>query len=946
MNSLVNSNFNRTYNPSGRQNALSDIKRLLTSRDTEAQNKACGYLIEVIGRYNRNSNEGARLVEYLLDNDITVFLCEAVSNLDFSLFRSILSCVRLLWRDRRFFSEEHAAQAMAAVLRALAHYAGSGSHAAVDACLHFLCDLLTGVSTYKTTSPLSHQSAYSAIQLLACLNALAPRITSNPNTILSSSLVLHALLSYQPDNAVVKADTGTALVEIVNQWFTLLMGALNHSTLVGDETKSGMFLVVTCHLGIDVLGLTKLLQHGKQRAGFVEAILTDDQEISVLKKCASEMKNCIHRVMCELVTFTKDNHNQIPTEEYGVFLKFLLSFLNDNENAEILTDFCDVLFSKGYLTLLPQAQIIRQDMTVRKVSTLVLGEMLKALSEKYLNANDARDRGTCARDIHMGLVELQNGIEKPQSIGQQLQRSQPYSLLIYIYFYCQSSENPEEATSTLLPYLVEHILRLPRTFSPPVYIVKALWLVFAMSTISNGSLESLEERVYLEKATDRLMSMLEPEPSVHYTHHPAMLLWAFTSLRIPNIVRIQVLSQWLKLENSIPEDLTNEPMVWELLLNILIHNKDQNTVSNCMKVLQDCVDDGDENSEEKFAMFVWSALPNVLSKALIDDFEIDINTCYLLELATKVLPKEIDQAICLKVAVLITTIFSKNKDSIIDVGSKYHYEHVSMNLCLYLLGLSNNQNDNRVLLIYMNRPGFLQCVLAATNSSDDSVACAALQLLTYVVHYFTKHHYQPNAILQIQTHLVIKSLRQDSTNERGASLLQLVYMVLNSGANTPLVLSYDLDVQPSVMQQCTALRALMFRIQLMLCCRESKSQTLAGWKTLSSIFRNAIMAKNDPNLVAILTSQPWTHTLVQFQLTQSITEEFLTFVQNWLTLLKITVKKSQDVKKRQLSKHSLVIRTLMLLKKHLVVDEDMKELKEKTLAVAWDIMDISGVRLN
>lgn len=90
MYSLVNSNFNRTYNPSGRQNALSDIKRLLTSRDTEAQNKACGYLIEVIGRYGKTSLEGTRLVEYLLDNDITVFLCEATSNLDFSLFRLVM----------------------------------------------------------------------------------------------------------------------------------------------------------------------------------------------------------------------------------------------------------------------------------------------------------------------------------------------------------------------------------------------------------------------------------------------------------------------------------------------------------------------------------------------------------------------------------------------------------------------------------------------------------------------------------------------------------------------------------------------------------------------------------------------------------------------------------------------------------------------------------------
>lgn len=89
MNNLVNSNFCRTYNPSGRQNALSEIKRLLTSRDTEAQNKACGYLIEVVSRYSQNTNERTRMIEYLLENDITVFLCEATSNLDLSLFRQV-----------------------------------------------------------------------------------------------------------------------------------------------------------------------------------------------------------------------------------------------------------------------------------------------------------------------------------------------------------------------------------------------------------------------------------------------------------------------------------------------------------------------------------------------------------------------------------------------------------------------------------------------------------------------------------------------------------------------------------------------------------------------------------------------------------------------------------------------------------------------------------------
>ncbi|XP_072942425.1 uncharacterized protein [Epargyreus clarus] len=937
---LVNANFSRTYNPNSRQNALCDIKRLLTSRDTAAQNKACGYLIEVINRYKLNSNERTCMIEYLLQNDITVFLCEATSNLDFSLFRTVLSCIRLLWRSRGFFAEEHAAHAMAAVVRTLAHYSATGSHAAVDACLHFICDLLNGISLHGTTSPLSLQSAYSTEQLLACLNALVPRINTNPNTVLRSALVLSALVSYQPPNLAIRSSTAKCLIEVLKQWFELLLAALNHVVLVGDSEHFGMFLVVMCQIGMDSLRLIKLLNYGNQPADFVQSICVDIQEINSLKQCASEIGETIQRVMCDLITFVKDNQNQINSEEYTIFLKLLLHFIYDTTQTEASMNFCDLLFSKGYLTMLPQNQISRGDGMIRKVSTLVLGEMLKALAEKYLFSNNVNDENNkiCTIDNKLDLVELQYGIEKPESTGLLLQKSQPYSLLIYIYFYCQSSENPEEATAPLLPFLVQHILRLPKFFKPPPHIVKALWLVFAMSTISNGSIESLDERVYLEKATDRLVTLLQPDPSVYYTHNPAILFWAFTSLRIPNHVRIQVLSQWLMTEDALPEDLIKEPLVWELLLNVLIQNRDDSILINCREALNICIEEGDDNAKQDFALLVWSMLPEVLSKTLIDcESEIGSNICYLLDMATILQPQEVNTSTCLKIGVLITTMFSKNSERPGYLDTKYHYEYVCLKLCLLLLGLSNNQNDQRVLLTYINRVGFLPSVLTASNSTDDRVACAALQLLSYVVHYFTRNKYQPKAVLEIQTDLVIKSLRRDSTNERGSSLLQLVYMTLNS-MNSPLVLTQSMSVASDT-RQSDALRALMFRIQTMLCCRDSENQSSAGWKTLSSIFKHAIVSKNDPRLVATLTSQPWTYTLIRFQLTQNITQEFLSFTQSWLTLLKITIKKGHEGNKSLLSKYSLITRTLVMIKKNLVIDEELKEMQENVQQIVKEILE-------
>ncbi|XP_050682720.1 uncharacterized protein LOC126978027 [Leptidea sinapis] len=937
MYSLVNSDFNRTYNPSGKQNALSDIKRLLTSRDTTAQAKACGYLIEVISRYDNNLEEKERLVEYLLDNDIVVFLCEVTSNLDFNLFTSVLRCMRLLWTARRFF-EEQAPHAMAAVLRAMSHFLTVDSNAR-DACLHFLCDLLSGISAHKTTSPLSYQSAYSTDQLLACFSALSTRINmaSNPKCILSSALVLHELISYQPDDLVMPASMAKEIGVIVKTWFEMLVLGLNHTSLVGNDEDIALILIVTCNLGIDTLRLSKNLENSKPPTDFVQTILVDANEIESLRQCSTNIQGTVLQTIGELAVFVKDNLNTIGTEEYKSFLKFLLNFYYDAQ-SDMLIELSDVLFTKGYLSSLPRVQIERNDMLLRKISTFVLGELLKSLIVKYLLVNDDNIEN-CHKHIQMGLVELQNGIENPRCIGTELQKSQPYSLLIYIYFYCQSSDNPEECTSQLLPYLVEHILRLQKTLMPPLYITKALWLVFAMSTISNGAFKSLEERVYLEKATDRIVTMIQANIQTLYTHNPAILFWAFSSVRIPNYVRRLVLTQWLNKENSLPEDLTKEPLVWQLLLSILTQSKDPAIVSNCVTTLNRCLETSDDEVAQEFGTLIWSMLPDVLSTTLINyENVVDWNICYLLDIATTLVPRKLNDTVCLKISVLVTTLLSKALPDTSDIETKDHFQYVCLTLCLIILQFSNEKNDNRVLLTYANKSIFLANVLSCITSGDDSVACAALRLLSNIVYSFQKNNYQPNSLLQIRTDEIVKCLRQDSSVERDSSVLQLVFTVLNSGFNTPIAMTYSFEEIATDDQECCALRALMFRVQIVLCYRDSEHRTSIGWKTLSSIFKHTIIYKNDSRLVNTLTCQPWIYSLIRFTLAQEITVEFLTFLNNWISLLRIAIKKNMEIRKTCISKNSIITRTMNLLKKSLP-DENYKDTTKQILEVSCDILD-------
>ncbi|KPJ10459.1 hypothetical protein RR48_09593 [Papilio machaon] len=699
------------------------------------------------------------------NNDVRLIVTKAKNRV------SVLTCMRLLWTGKRFFEEEHAAHATAAVLRALTHYAAVGSNVAVEICLQFITDLFNGL--HKSASPLSHQSAYTVEQLLACLKAQVQYFSKNPSSILSSAKVLQALISYQPSDLKIRACVANSLVQILNPWLEMLvdyagkfvLGALKHTLLVDGNGISGSLLVVTSQIGLDTLRLINLVQQSKQQTDFIQSIIIDEQELNVLKDTVSLMTTGIQTTIYELALFVK------------------------------------------------------------------------------------------------------------------------------------------------------------------------------MSTISNTSLKSLEERVYLEKATQRLILLLQPDPTVFYTHNPAILLWSFSSSRIPDYIRTEVLSQWLKTEDSLPEDMIKEFEVWKLLLNILIKCKNKEVVANCMETLNLCLEEADEESTHAFSTLIWSMLPEILSKYLIDySYEIETNTCHLMDLATSLYPSDVDQNVCIKIAALLTAIFSRhnvdNPKERIEV--RYHYEYVCLKLCLILLNLAHNRHDNRVLLIFTNREGFLPAVLYTSNHCDDRVACVALQLLSYVVRYFTKNNYQVSVMLQVQTEQVIKSLRRDNAKERSALLLQFVCAMLSS-VSTPLALSSELSTAPSGNQQCKALRALMFRIQLSLCCRDSDEQRAVGWKTLTSIFKYAVLYKGDAKLVAVLTSQPWTHTLIRFQLTQKLTDEFLSFLTDWLTLLQITIQNSIAGRNCYISKYNPLSKTLMLLKSNLQVNEE-KEVKQQILKIVDNII--------
>lgn len=73
---------------------------------------------------------------------------------------------------------------------------------------------------------------------------------------------------------------------------------------------------------------------------------------------------------------------------------------------------------------------------------------------------------------------------------------------------------------------------------------------------------------------------------------------------------------------------------------------------------------------------------------------IGTNAKHILDLATVLIPKEIDDAICLKISVYVSTIFIKTADHVQN-SDKLFMDYTCLKLCMFLLEMADGKKDSR-----------------------------------------------------------------------------------------------------------------------------------------------------------------------------------------------------------------------------------------------------------
>lgn len=69
--------------------------------------------------------------------------------------------------------------------------------------------------------------------------------------------MLDALIAYQPFGLDIRGRITQSLLEAIKHWFDLLLGGMNHIVLVSESEDMGLFFVLLCQIGIDVLRLVE-----------------------------------------------------------------------------------------------------------------------------------------------------------------------------------------------------------------------------------------------------------------------------------------------------------------------------------------------------------------------------------------------------------------------------------------------------------------------------------------------------------------------------------------------------------------------------------------------------------------------------------------------------------------------------------------------------------------
>ncbi|XP_068086066.1 uncharacterized protein [Anabrus simplex] len=371
----------------------------------------------------------------------------------------------------------------------------------------------------------------------------------------------------------------------------------------------------------------------------------------------------------------------------------------------------------------------------------------------------------------------------------------------------------------------------------------------------------------------------------------------------------------------------------------LIESGEGTAMDRAKAVLGRAISFEKKQGSENLVMLMWDMMPHVLARYSSRDKHLkDVNVSNFMQLACLSLPSKPNMTAIVRSAGFLTSILARHRNAGNDV--LVTLEVAAIQLALYLLCMSVEMKDMRVLTMYINQENFLQVVSSSIEVTEPLRTIPSLRLLLHIAQYQYDHQTKGQLQLKNGQSMEIKGMQilvlLASQNLVIMQLtLQLLYILLINHLPQP---AFKIQLRGTETISSSFVQVLFKQLQF-LCVQNHSSIPRNGWKCLGAVLHYTSDRHPDPSLLPILATQPWTHLLFIVALLPTSPKlgcEFLYFLCWWLQhyITKNTGCNPNLRSKSKAAYPNLFSTSVTNISKRLLIDEDANPMEKQLRLLA------------
>ncbi|KAK1134043.1 hypothetical protein K0M31_011828 [Melipona bicolor] len=178
---------------------------------------------------------------------------------------------------------------------------------------------------------------------------------------------------------------------------------------------------------------------------------------------------------------------------------------------------------------------------LRRSTCVLLSRIVTTLAEKSMPICRSTNQELSFENLmHRGLLDLPKDSEEWENVIAHDRENRAVALMTLIYYHFHGTK---ETDMICLKSLIARTVNLPKSEQTPAQILKVLWFLFAVASVSHPSPRSEQD---YDRAVKRLAAALQySNLNDCYTHHIDLLHYCLNCREFPKDLRNRAMELWL-----------------------------------------------------------------------------------------------------------------------------------------------------------------------------------------------------------------------------------------------------------------------------------------------------------------------------------------------------------------------------------------------------------------